>query len=61
MKLNLFKIMVLAFFCVSSATAQTRLRNAKHRDVDTVSVFVRSYADSLKCYKEKLDSVPDVS
>ena len=41
MKLNLFKIMVLAFFCVSSATAQTRLRNAKHRDVDTVSEFVR--------------------
>lgn len=61
MKLNLFKIMVLAFFCVSSATAQTRLRNTKHRDVDTVSVFVSSYADSLKCYKEQLDSVPDVS
>ncbi len=53
--------MVLALFCASFADAQTRLRNVKHRDIDTVSVFVRAYADSLKCYKAKMDSIPVVS
>ena len=61
MRLNLFKIIVLAFFCASSATAQTRLRYARHRDADTVSVFVRAYADSLKNIEIKLDSRANVA
>lgn len=61
MKPIVFKIMVLALFCASFANAQTRLRTVKHRDIDTVAVFVRAYADSLKCYKAKVDSISVVS
>ena len=60
MKLKLFNIIVLAFLCLSSANAQTRFRNARHRDADTVSVLVKAYTDSLKRFKVKLDSIPNL-
>ena len=57
MKLRITLIAAFVFFCVSNVAAQYKLRTARVHDIDTVSSFVRSYSDSLRCYREKIDSL----
>lgn len=50
----------IAFILGSAAfvvNAQEKSRAMRQRDVDTVSVFVRAYEDSLKTFRSNLDSI----